>query len=144
MLPNTQALSVKQGKMGEDLAEMLLIDADLEIVGRQVHVPGSGVITDFQVRTHDQVDIFVEVTWGIRKDTPGARRTDSLKKAVCDAWAIKEATGGQPYVLMSSHFSIKGVGKELLDLAISTELFDMVVDMNDPQSIKQLMELHAR
>lgn len=140
---NFQRLAVAQGKAGEDIAEIQLVDADLEIVGQHIQI--DGVEADFQVRTRDQVDVYVTVKWSVRGGRPGALRTDTLKKAIAEAWAMKHETNGYvPVVLMTSHIPTRGYGKKLLQAAIDGELFDLVVNMSDPQSVAQLETLHAR
>ena len=117
-----QSLASKQGYIGEDLAEVWLIDNGFSIDDRGVKL--NGVEADFMVQKDDD-GWFVTVKASWRGKRPGLIRTDTLRKAIAEAWLVKTQYALKVLVL-TSHVPTKGVAHQALRVALREELFDRV------------------
>lgn len=102
-MTNFQSESKKSGNEFEDLVEQDLICRGGAIVGKDYCVKEIGIeldyIVDFPARTE-----FVEAKGGRSggKKRPGAKRTDNVKKAVCNGALLKHLYNNAYYVIYFS------------------------------------------
>lgn len=74
------------------------------------------------------------------KQRPGLRRTDSVKKAIADAWAMSLHVPRYPYVLFTNVEPDAGSGLTMLDLARERGLVAAVVNVDRYGDIRRLWE----
>jgi Holliday junction resolvase-like predicted endonuclease len=53
----------------------------------------------------------------------GGRRTDTIKKAIADAWYLKASGSTDPHILFASHLPTSGVALDQLRMALERGLF---------------------
>jgi hypothetical protein len=138
---NFQAEASRQGKIGEDLAEIRLIDAGFTIIELKAKLPG--VEVDIIAENQNGIAFFFSVKASWRGDRQGLKRTDTLRKAIGEALLIKLNTGN-PAIIITSHKPTKGTGKEALDLIPKDILFDVIELHNDSKRLKWLAKATER
>lgn len=125
-MENFQSLASKQGKIGEDLAWIMLQDAGFyNLRKEQLDIVEIDIVA---TNKHD-IDFFFTVKASWRGDRQGLKRTDTLKKAVSDALMIYLATE-RPTTIITSHKPTHGRGKVVLERVPKFIVFDVIV-LND-------------
>ena len=129
-----QKHSKAQGDLGELLAREALERAGFKDIRGPVELPG--VQVDLIAEAKSGHDVYFSVKWSQRGSRPGLKRTDTLRKAIAEAYLIRQ-NGKHPVVVLTSHLPTKGVGKEALDLAVG-DVIDNAILVDDKQKLKDL------
>jgi len=95
-----------------------------------------GVQIDINTETPSGAKVWFECKGSALGERPGLKRTDSVKKAVADAFLVQPL--GVPYVILTSHLPDRGTnGWNMLHAAIARGAC-IVVCVNEPAHIKWL------
>lgn len=101
-----QAASSIQGRRYEDIVEAILIASGWTIDARHEKVDG----VEIDITATDQLGVqwWIECKGSWNGNRPGSRRSDTVKKAVCDAWLLSLSEAPRPYMLITSHLPDDG------------------------------------
>jgi hypothetical protein len=122
---NFQSESKKSGDDFESLVLQSLSDLGFVNIEKNVFIPGAGVEIDFYA---DNLH-YVEAKGGYEgeKKRPGAKRTDSVKKAIANGALLKAVKPEAYYVV---YFSSKpkpgGSSEQMINTALEANIIDEV------------------
>lgn len=136
-----QAAASQQGRNFEDVVESVLTFFGWRIVDR--HAVVFGVEVDIIADDPNGIEWWIECKGSHRGARPGARRGDTVKKAVGVAWYLSTCTPRCPYMLVTSHLpEPETVAGRLLEQAQRAGLFDAVkvIDFASSTPIDDLIE----
>lgn len=122
---NAQRLAVEQGKHFEQTCEMALKYAGFEIADRHVTFTNVGVEVDIIVTNRHNIAFYSTCKGSMRGTRPGVKRTDTLKKALCDVFLLSDY-GWSPILLLTSHVPLTGNGRAMLNAVERSRLFDVL------------------
>ena len=131
---NFQAEASKQGRIGEDLAEIRLRDAGFTITDKRTHL--RGVEIDIVAENRHGIAFFFSVKASWRGDRQGLKRTDTLKKAIAEAYIFRLLDNGSPFVVITSHKPSSGIGLEMLKMIPRELFFDVILLTNDSKRLR--------
>lgn len=121
-----QASASRQGRNFEQAVESMLVAFGWSIEGVRV-THACGVEVDIVAIDPGKVRWYIECKGSHRGQVPGARRGDTVKKAVGVAWYLKHHDPGCKYMLVTSHMPrSESVGGRMLDDARRVGLFDAI------------------
>ncbi len=73
---------------------------------------------------------------------PGMVRTDTVKKAISNAAQVKYGLSTDIlFIVITSHKPTSGNAKCMIDLALKSKLFDMVVDVTNFNELKEMVSM---
>ena len=120
---NFQARASQHGRAFEVQASLTLAAAGLD-PQPGFAVPEAGIDADFTVVTPSGRLVAVEAKGSYLGDRPGMRRTDTARKAMADAWALRHLResrlgghGWPAYAVITTHRPTKGTALAMLDFA---------------------------
>jgi hypothetical protein len=121
-LNNFQSESKKSGDHFEDLVYEELVINGYQNIEKNVFIPEAGVEVDFRADSH-----YIEAKGGYEGDKkrPGAKRTDSVKKAIANGALIKAVDPEAHYLV---YFSCKPTPNSSSDIMINTALKAGIID----------------
>lgn len=134
-MENFQGLAVSQGRIGEDLAQLRLRSYGFRIEG--VRVPWPGVEVDVIATNKHDISFYFTVKASWRGDRQGCKRTDTLKKAICDCLMI-HLNVGSPGIIITSHKPVDGRGLDMVRMVPRHILLDIIELNNDGKRLKWL------
>jgi hypothetical protein len=70
---------------------------------------------------------------------PGMLRTDTVKKAICNAYQVKRAYPNTLFFIVTSHKPTSGNAKCMCDLA-EGDIVDKIVDVTNPKDLDEMIE----
>ena len=120
-----QASSRRQGAWFEDTCRQILEAAGFTIDGVRQFFPDAGVEVDLIATNLHAISFYITCKGSYRGDRPGARRTDTLKKAIAEAYALHQQGWG-PVLLLTSHLPNTRSGRALLASVDPEVLFDTI------------------
>jgi len=140
MTTNFQSDASRSGAIYETHVADLLTLNGWHVVNRNVTYPDVGVTIDILGATPNGVPFAGECKAGITgRDRPGLSRTDSLKKAIADAWLMSLRDDPLPYVVFTNATPTDGTGVAML-AAARQHLFAAVVNPGaDPYWARNLL-----
>jgi hypothetical protein len=98
-----QSRASKEGKAAQKLAEQLLEEAGFKIEEKNRRIRKTGVTVNFVATDSDGNTWFFDVSGAFTSHRGGMLRTDTVWKSLGRAYALKQARGEVPLVLLSSH-----------------------------------------
>ena len=117
----------------------------LEGLGFQVSkrpfvVPELGCEFDAEITATTGHKFWCEFKGSWHGERPGLRRTDTVKKALCDALLAHVATESfPPVLLLTTHLPLAASsGDRMIKLAVSAGALADVVCVNNPEDMKRL------
>ncbi len=135
-----QSLAGQQGRQFSDQCDIVLQSEGFELQGA-LRLPEVGVEIDRVATTTRGLTVWFEYKGSFRGDTPGLRRTDTLKKAIANGALIEAIAGHPPYVVLTSHVPDRGSGRAMLDTALRLGIMSDVICVNDPAAVRRLRSL---
>lgn len=101
-----QANASVQGRRYEDIVEAILTASGWTIDARHDKVAG----VEIDITATDQLGVqwWIECKGSWNGNRPGSRRSDTVKKAVADAWLLSQTESPKPYLLITSHLPEPG------------------------------------
>ena len=126
-MENFQSLASKQGYIVEEISDIRFVDAGFEIADKKVDL--GSVEVDRIYTNKNGISFYTTIKGSFRGKRPGIVRTDTLKKAVAEAFFIgKEGWG--PVLLVTTHIPKRGRGAKMLKIA-EEELFFAIINIAD-------------
>lgn len=83
-----------------------------------------------------------KIVWNgkeVKLTRPGMLRTDTVKKAICNAYQIKRAYPNALFFIVTSHKPLSGNAKCMCDLA-EGDIVDKIVDVTIPEDLDDMIE----
>jgi hypothetical protein len=118
-----QASSSEQGRRFEVYCANWLVMLWACKPGGPKRLPELGIEIDFEIKCPAGV-FFVECKGSWRGSRPGARRTDTMKKALANAFLLDAGRrlGGDypPFIILASHLPERGAAAAMLDVALKS------------------------
>lgn len=136
---NFQAAAGKQGKQFAGECLSALEYAGFEIVKVGYDIPEVGIEIDAQATNRQGVSFFFEFKGSLQGDRPGSKRTDTLKKAICNGYLFSRSAEYEcctPMILMTSHVPIKGAGLGMLRAVERRVIFDVLDPKNHSRRLR--------
>jgi hypothetical protein len=124
-----QSESKKSGDKFEDLVQTDLKRMGHKRIRKHVILTDIGVEADFAHRDYDGTQVYVEAKGGEQgaKKRPGAKRTDSVKKAIANGALIKSAFPDVRFVVYFSDLPKKNSSSDkMIKEAIKANYIDTV------------------
>jgi hypothetical protein len=121
-----QSESKKSGDHFEDIVMSELIENGYEHIQKNVYIPDAGVEVDFLADSN----YYIEAKGGYEGDKkrPGAKRTDSVKKAIANGALIKATVPNANYkVYFSSKPTIGSSSDIMIKVALEYGIIDDVI-----------------
>ena len=122
---NFQARGARIGRSFQEICQLSLdgIGFDLR---NSVDLSDIGIEVDMIADNAQCISLFVECKGSIHGERPGLIRTDTMKKALCNGFLLRELGIG-PYILMTSHLPTRcsAAGRMLL-AAGRNVVFDII------------------
>ena len=123
-----QAAAVIQGAQYEEIVAAALVAMGWTVTHRHDHV--DGVEIDISATDPLGAEWWIECKGSWRGSRPGAKRTDTVKKAIADAWLLSIASVSKPYMLITSHLpKVDSHGHRMLTLAQEHGLFTKIAEL---------------
>jgi hypothetical protein len=139
-----QADAGEQGRLFDQQARMVCRHAGFATVGPQpFEVAELGIEIDASLTTTKGTEIWAEFKGSWRGNRPGLRRTDTAKKALCDALLAWGDEDERPaFVILTSHTPEPGSrGDRMVAVAIAVGAVLGVLNINDPADVARLGEI---
>jgi hypothetical protein len=137
-----QADATEQGRLFEQQARMVCRQNGFTVGGRLV-VAELGIEVDAVLATVKGTEVWAEFKGSWRGTRPGMRRTDTAKKALCDAllaWGDEEEH--PPFIILTSHTPEPGSrGDRMVAVAIAVGAVVAVLNINEPADVAKLAEI---
>jgi hypothetical protein len=136
---NFQGSSSRQGAWFEDACLRVLLEAGFGIDAMHQTIADAGVEVDFIATSRVEISFYVLCKGSFRGRRPGLRRTDTLKKALAEAQALRRQ-GWAPVLLLTSHLPNTPAGRALLAGADPDVLFDAIALLDGERRLSWLAE----
>jgi len=130
--PQFQAASSEQGEMFHSQCLVALKYAGFDIEKSRYRVASVGIEVDIVASNKHGITMFFECKGSIRKsgnDRPGLERTDSIKKAIANAYLFSlsdEYETCSPLIILASHLSSDGAGIAMLNAVPRNVILDVI------------------
>lgn len=138
-----QALAGEQGREFDRDCRAVLRGMGYEVGPRPFVVPELGIEVDAVITSPAGVTYWCEFKGSWLGHRPGSRRTDTVKKALCDvllAWV--DEGDWPPFILLTSHMPKVGSrGDQMMQVALGVGALLRVININDPDDIARLQLL---
>lgn len=134
-----QSLAGRQGRQFSEQCDLVL-ESEGFALGGSLRLPEIGVEID-QVATRDGRHVWFEYKGSFRGETPGMRRTDTVKKAIANGALIGAIPDHPPYVVLTSHVPERGSALAMIEVATRLGLLADVICMSDPAAVRRLQDL---
>lgn len=138
-----QARGVQQGQKFDEQCRLVLGGLGFEVSEKPFPVSELGCEFDAEITAMDGTRYWCEFKGSWHGDRPGLRRTDTVKKALCDAFLANEAsTVFPPVLILTTHLpSPASSGAQMLKVALASGALLDVICVNDPEDMKRLKRL---
>ena len=134
-----QSLAGRQGRQFSEQCDLVL-ESEGFVLGGSLRRPDIGVEID-QVAERGGRTVWFEYKGSFRGETPGMRRTDTVKKAIANGALIGAIPDHPPYVVLTSHVPERGSALAMIGVAIRLGLLADVICMSDPAAVRRLRDL---
>ena len=134
-----QSLAGRQGRQFSEQCDLVL-ESEGFVLGGSLRRPDIGVEID-QVAERGGRTVWFEYKGSFRGETPGMRRTDTVKKAIANGALIGAIPDHPPYVVLTSHVPERGSALAMIEVAIRLGLLADVICMSDPAAVRRLRDL---
>ncbi len=125
-----QATGRQQGDWFEETSRRLLIDAGFRIDACHDRIADAGVEVDIIATNQHKISFYITCKGSYRGDRPGAKRTDTFKKAMAEALMLHHQGWG-PVLLLTSHKPSTPSGKAMMDNVDPEIMFDIIDPIKD-------------
>lgn len=132
-----QAVGKQQGDWFEESSRRVLEDVGFSIDARRVLIADAGVEVDIIATNRHQISFYFTCKGSWRGARPGARRTDTFKKAVAEALML-HSQGWGPVVLLTSHKPDTPAGRAMLANVDPEIMFDVIEPFKEARRLAWL------
>lgn len=126
-----QGAAGRQGRQFAQQCDDALKDLGFELHGRRIFAE-VGVEVDQMATAPSGNAVWFEYKGSVRGKIPGLRRTDTLKKAICNGALLRAVADSKPYVVLTSHLPDSGSGLAMMGTALKLGLVDEFVCIYQP------------
>jgi site-specific DNA-methyltransferase (adenine-specific) len=133
-----QSRATKEGKAAQKLAEQLLEHAGFTIQERNKRIRKTGVTVNFIATDVEGETWFFDVSGAFMSHRGGLLRTDTVWKSLGRAYALKNARGAVPLVLLTSHLPRRPSEGDTALRAAGTDAFFDAIEMLSEESRQRL------
>jgi len=105
---NFQALASEQGREWRDLCVKALERSGFVQIQLEQHLPDVGITLDIVATNQDGISLAIECKGSMMGDRPGSKRTDTVLKAIGEAFLLSQSAAAPhfpPMILMTSHIA---------------------------------------
>lgn len=134
---NFQATGKVQGDWFEQTSQQILSDVGFTIDAIRERIEDAGVEVDIIATNQHAISFYITCKGSWRGDRPGARRTDTFKKAYSEA-AMLHAQGWGPVLLLTSHKPDTKSGLAMLGNVDPEIMFDVIDPVKDAKRLQWL------
>lgn len=134
---NFQADGKKQGDWFEKTSQDILESVGFTIDGVRERFADAGVEVDIIATNKHGISFYITCKGSWQGDRPGARRTDTFKKAISEALML-HMQGWGPVLLLTSHKPSTPSGLAMLANIDPEIMFDVIDPINDSKRLQWL------
>ena len=138
-----QARGVRQGKAFDEQCRLVLQGLGFEVSDKPFTVADLGVEFDAELKSRSGSIYWCEFKGSWHGPRPGLRRTDTVKKALADAFIAHVAEADYPPTLfLTTHTPTPGSsGARMLEVALASGALLDVINVNEPKDMERLQRL---
>lgn len=136
---NFQALAGEQGRWWEDTCRRALTAAGFLITHTHQEIADAGVEVDLIAHNTDEIAFYVTCKGSFQSDRNGCERTDTLRKAVAEAYALTQCGFG-PVVLLTSHLPLTRRARAFLAIIDPAVLFEALDPLRSAKRLRWLAQ----
>jgi hypothetical protein len=140
---NFQSSSRQQGDWFEATCRQILEAAGFTVDAVHEVIDDAGVEVDIIATDQHTISFFITCKGSYRGRRPGTRRTDTLKKAIAEAYALHQRGWG-PVLLLTSHLPDTPTGRALLETVDPDVLYDAISVLEGERRLRWLAEADER
>jgi len=116
-VPNFQRLATEQGREWRDLCVKALERAGFAEIQLEQHLPDVGITLDIVATNRQDISLAIECKGSMMGDRPGSKRTDTVLKAIGEAYLLSQSAASAhfpPMILMTSHIASAKAARAML------------------------------
>lgn len=136
--PNFQRLASEQGREWRDLCVKALQRAGFVEIQLEQHLPDVGITLDIVATNQQGIALPVECKGSMMGDRPGSKRTDTVLKAIGEAFLLTQSAAAPhfpPMILMTSHIASGGAARSMLGAVPLSIIADVLNPYNHAKRI---------
>lgn len=140
---NFQSEASKQGGQFAEICFSALRYAGFELIEKEYEIPEVGIRVDAHTSNKHGISMFWEFKGSLQGERPGARRTDTLKKAIANGYLFSRSTEYQccaPMILLTSHIPDHGAGLAMLGCLDRSTFFDVLSPVNNGKRLRWMAD----
>lgn len=143
--PNFQSKGPEQGKAFDEQCRLILRGLGFEVGERPFRVRDAGIEIDAEMKSQGGEVYWVEFKGSWLGQRPGSRRTDTVKKAIADAFLAHFVYPDVKMLLLTSHLPKRDSdGHQMLRKTLEAGALFEVINVNDPEDLDRLRALAER
>jgi hypothetical protein len=123
------------GRVFTDFCKITLESIGFKLLGRIV-IEEAGIEIDEKVENRQGEPIYFEFKGSSTPPRPGLMRTDTVKKALCNAF-LMDRLGIGPYIIVTSHMPVEGSSGDKMLQCAKGVCFDIITLLN-PADMQRL------
>lgn len=130
---NFQRLASEQGREFRDLCLKALGRAGFEELRTEEEFPDVGIQLDIVATNRHGISIAIECKGSMMGDRPGSKRTDTVLKAIGEAFLLRQSEQGSlfpPMMLMTSHVASANAPRHMLGSVPVSVIVDVLNPYN--------------
>lgn len=135
---NFQALASEQGTEFRDLCRKSLIRAGFTEIHTEKTFEDVGVTLDIIAMNQEGISLAIECKGSMMGDRPGCKRTDTVLKAVGEAFLLSRSEAAPmfpPMLLMTSHVATSGAARTMLGSVPVSVIADVLNPYNHAKTL---------
>ncbi len=136
--PNFQALASEQGREWRDLCVKALERSGFVEIQLEQHLPDVGITLDIIATNQQGISLTIECKGSMMGDRPGSKRTDTVLKAIGEAFLLTQSAAAvhfPPMILMTSHIASAGAARAMLGAVPASIIADVLNPYNHAKRI---------
>lgn len=137
-VPNFQRLASEQGREWRDLCVKALRRAGFVEIQLEQHLPDVGITLDIVATNLQGISLAIECKGSMMGDRPGSKRTDTVLKAIGEAFLLSQSAAAvhfPPMLLMTSHIATTGAARAMLGAVPLSVIADVLNPYNHAKRI---------
>jgi hypothetical protein len=112
-----QSLSSEQGAEFRELCVKALVRAGFDDIRTEEKFPDVGIRLDIVAHNRNGIALAIECKGSMLGERPGSKRTDTVLKAIGEAFLLRQSEAGSmfpPMILMTSHIADSNAPRAML------------------------------
>lgn len=135
---NFQALASEQGREWRNLCVKALERSGFVEIQLEQHLPDVGITLDIVATNQQGISLAIECKGSMMGDRPGSKRTDTVLKAIGEAFLLSQSAAAvhfPPMLLMTSHIAGNGAARAMLGAVPVSIIADVLNPYNHAKRI---------